>query len=233
MSVAVLVGIPASLRARIERHVGRRVEIRAIAMKQDGGFKLEVPPEHAARLLGAYTDSVESYEHVMVLLLPYTRIPDEVSTLANILVELKATVIRPTPNSGVSGDKSDWPARSPRLDSDFQNALLGAICRLLDRQFPIAVGEEGDKEIACELIRGLAAHSKMGPNNHSHEDDFWKSRGQTLGPGGRDRIVKLLMEAGILDRKKNQSMGGTGWVYWIADVQGAKTFCPDLEPYFA
>jgi hypothetical protein len=71
VGVAILVGIPTVLRARVEEHVGRRVAIRVIPMKKDGGFRLESPPAHSARLLSAYADAAASYTEVVVLLLPY------------------------------------------------------------------------------------------------------------------------------------------------------------------
>jgi hypothetical protein len=71
----------------------------------------------------------------------------------------------------------------------------------------------------------------MGPNNHSHAGDLWKASLVNLGRGGRAAIVNGWITDGILGRKKNESAGGNG-VYWIAEVELAKAFCPDLEPYF-
>lgn len=39
------------------------------------------------------------------------------------------------------------------------------------------------------------------------------------------------MTAGILGRKKNKSVGGTGWVYWIADVSAACAAYPELTKW--
>ncbi|OFV98862.1 MAG: hypothetical protein A3F68_00880 [Acidobacteria bacterium RIFCSPLOWO2_12_FULL_54_10] len=200
-------------------------------MKQDGGFLLESPPQHAATLLDQYAEAAPSYGDVVVLLLPYARIPAEVSGLADIQADLGARVFKPQPNSCIQGCVAKLPARSPRLDVKFREEMLRAILELIDREFPEPDADE-DRQIACDIIRGLAVHSKMGPQNHSHEDDLWKACQVNLKPGGREAIIRRLMVKGILDRKKNNSAGGTGWVYWIAEVKLAKAFCPDLAPYF-
>jgi hypothetical protein len=230
VSVAVLIGIPASLRARIERHLARRVELRVIPMKQDGGFRLESPPNHAARILEQYADGAGAYEDVTMIVLRYAHIPEEVSAMARVLAEVGANLIEPEPAS--TSGPCTWPARTPRLDKEFQDALCVAVCALLDQKFPVQVDEDHDRVVACEMIRALAVHSKMGENNHSHEDDLWRACGRNLGPGERERIVRWLMADGILSRKKNKSKGGTGWVYWIADVEKSSAICPDLAPYF-
>jgi len=225
--IAVLVGIPEAIRARVEQRFKGRVMICTIPIKRDGGFILEPPPSHAARLVEQYADSAPAYERVLVLLLPYARIPVEVAGVATALEELSATVIRPAP------DVPPWPPRPRQMDKPFQDHLQGAICMAIDAVFPdSSVKDFDDQDVACELLRGLASHSKMGPNNHSHENDLWKARGQHLGPGGREKIVQQLFGAGILGRKKNMSAGGTGWVYWIADTQKAEALCPALAPYF-
>ena len=82
-----------------------------------------------------------------------------------------------------------------------------------------------------ELLRGLVTHAKLGPNNHSSEDDLWKSRGQELAPGDRKRIIKNLLKEGILNRKRNDSLGGKGWVYWVGDVPKAYAVYPELDPW--
>ncbi len=233
MSVAIFVGIPHPLRPLVERHVGRRILVRVIPMKRDGGFKLESPPPHAATLLEVYADTQASYSDVLVVLLPYAQIPKEVTDSADILEQLGARVIRPTPGSANAHGPCKWPPRAPRLDKEFQDSLFDAIRNILDSEYPEEAEVDGDIDIACDMIRGLAVHSKMGPNNHSHEDDLWKGCGQNLPPGEKSRIVKWLTGEGILDCKKNKSMGGTGWVYWIADVEKAKTMFPGLIPYFA
>jgi hypothetical protein len=117
------------------------------------------------------------------------------------------------------------------MDSEFQNSLIEQICACLDDFAPEPEGEDEDDALKFEILRGLATHSKMGENNHSHEDDLWKQRGRGIGPRGRERIVKDLMGRGILDRKKNKSKGGTGWVYWIADVRVACAVYPELARY--
>ena len=88
-----------------------------------------------------------------------------------------------------------------------------------------------DAEVMFEMLRALATHHKMGENNHSHEDDLWRSCGRGLQPNEKNRIVRRLIADGILDRKKNDSRGGRGWVYWIADVNRARSRFPALERF--
>lgn len=84
----------------------------------------------------------------------------------------------------------------------------------------------------CELLRGLITHSKMGENNHSHEDDFWKSRGQGMTPKAKHALVMKMKTLRLIRRKKNKSIGGTGCVYWIDDVAEVRRLFPELEVLF-
>ena len=179
-------------------------------------------------MLDQYANAAPSFDQLLVVLLPYTSgpLPREVVDLAQTLAELDALVIRPQPGA------LPWPNRAPRMDQAFLTGLRIALCECIEAKFPAPLPDAANVEIACDLLRGLASHTKMGPNNHSHEDDMWKARGGQLGPGGRDHIVHWLLREGIIARKKNNSAGGTGWVYWIADVVKAERLCPKLAPYF-
>ncbi len=227
--VAVVIGLPDGVRARLEQQFRGRVIIRTISLKQDGGFQLKPPALVAVRLIEKFADEVSSsensYEHLLLVVLPYVSIPGAVSDTVLALANLGASVIEPK-----SGNLP-WPSRSRRLDQKFQTELLDALIQAIGQVFP-----EPDKagfldQVAFELLRGLATHSKMGPNNHSNEDDLWKSRGRRLGPGGREEVLKPLLTSGLLGRKQNDSIGGKGWVYWIADVAQAKNRYPALAPY--
>jgi hypothetical protein len=224
----VIVGLLAVVRPLVEKALGERATLKSILMKKDGGAVLEPPPKVAASTLERYVEELSTYANVTIVLLPYAKIPQEVRDSAKALEELGARVLRPTPNS------APWPARPPKFDQTFQQQLAKAIITIAEVAIP---GERtlssAEEDVAYELIRGLVSHRKMGENNHSSEDDLWKSRGNNLEPGARDRIEKSLLVAGILGRKKNKSIGGTGWVYWVADVPAARTRFPALEPYFA
>lgn len=224
---AIVVGIPESIRAPLERRLKGVVDVRVVTMKKDGGYQLALPPRQAADLIETFAQWIPTFSTAQLLLLPYAKLPSEVLSTAGLLEELGMTVVRPKANS------DSWPASPVRMDKTFQDLLLDTICNCIERNFPAAQGEEQDEMvIACEIIRGLVTHSKLGPNNHSHEDDMWKSRGNSLGPGGRDRITDWLLSRGILARKKNASAGGTGWVYWIADAPKAQKLFPTLAAYF-
>ena len=228
----IVVGVPQSLRPVIESRFRGRVLIRLIPLGQDGGFRLGPKPHATVALLETYSDEAlnltGSYNRLSVILLPYTSrpLPDEVLRMALILEEVGANILRP--QSGIL----PWPSRSPRMDTEFLSDLGAAICQSIEHAFPSPAVSDEDTEIACELLRGLVSHNKMGRNNHSHEDDMWKARGKELGPGDRDKIVQWLLRVEILARKKNNSAGGTGWVYWIGNVANARALCPNLEPYF-
>lgn len=224
--VAVVIGLPAGIRGLLEARFKGHVVVRTILLRQAGGFGLEPPPHVAASLLEKFADEASDYTRVLVIVLPYSSLPDHVAKSATLLGDLGATVLYPRPAS------EGWPARPPRLDKDFQDALLRAVERCIDARFPEPKSKDSDAEIAFQLLRGLASHSKMGPNNHSGEDDLWKSRGKDLGPGERRRIVGRLLDEGLLGRKKNDSAGGKGWVYWIGDVAKARKQFPGLAAYF-
>jgi len=227
-AVAILVGLPAPVRPMVECRVGSHVCIGSIPLRKDGGFKLEPPPRVAADMVVKFADEAPAYDSVLIVVLPYvsTPIPDEVLKTIDMLRELGAKTFK------VQSGSPPWPARVPKFDNSFQKDLATALAGLINSSFPEDPISELHSGIAMELLRGLASHSKMGPNNHSHEDDLWKSRGNELGPGERAEIVARLLREGVLDRKKNKSAGGTGWVYWIADVQMVRIKYPELGPYF-
>lgn len=232
IAVAIVVGLPPPVRQLLERNVAPHIVVRPIPLKQDGGFKLQPDPGTAAAMIERFADEAlvgdrPTYDRALIVLLPYIsgQLPEKVTECVESLESLGARVCRP--QSGTSL----WPPRSPRLDSRFQSELTRALATLVNTTFPEALLANEHREVCKELLRGLATHSKMGPNNHSHEDDLWKSRGQDLGPGEREVIVSRLVREGFLARKKNRSVGGTGWVYWIADVQLVRTQYPELEPY--
>jgi hypothetical protein len=226
--VAVVIGLPAGVRVRLEHQFSGRVTIRSIFLRQDGGFQLQPPPPQAVRLIEQFADEAsnqENYERLLVVVLPYARMPSLVSETVLALTGLGASKLEPVP-----GNKP-WPSRSPRLDQKFQTELLDAIVHVINEAFPESEDVNSDDTVALELLKGLASHSKLGPNNHSHEDDLWKSRGRHLGPGGKERILKALLKLGVIGRKQNDSAGGKGWVYWIADVAQAENRYPDLRDY--
>lgn len=224
---AIVVGIPEALRPLLEKHFKEHVDVRVLELKKDGGFKLKLPPRQAADLLEKFAQWVPDYANAQLLLLPYSRIPDELAVVAADLASRGMSVVEPRANT------PPWPANTGRMDQDFLRDLLNAICGSIESQIsPQFEANAEDMDVACEVVRGLVTHSKLGPNNHSHEDDMWKSRGKNLGPGGRARVVDFLLANGILDRKKNNSAGGTGWVYWIADAPEAERLFPTLTPYF-
>ena len=224
--VAIVVGLPLSVRSRLEQAFTGRLVVRIVLMKRDGGYFLEPPPRIARQLVERFSDDAAAYENVVLVLLPYVQIPPEVTEVADLLASLGTRVIRPSPNV------PPWPARPRVMDNKFQTGLLEALRGTLEDFLP-ADEIESDAQIIEDIIRGLVTHSKMGPNNHSHEDDLWKSRGKDLGPGDKDRILNGLLGDGILSRKQNTSAGGKGWVYWIADVPKARARCPALDPYFS
>jgi hypothetical protein len=227
--VAAVIGLPDGVRARLEQRFSGTVVVHTILLRQKGGFQLQYPPDVAARHLEHFADEASSqegsYQHLLIVALPYAEIPDAVKRTLSALEELGARVERPKPGN------APWPSRSPRLDEKFQTEVLDATAQVVEQAFPVPREADADEEVAFELLRGLASHSKMGPNNHSHEDDLWKARGKHLGPGGKGRIINHLLGSGLLDRKRNDSAGGKGWVYWIADVSGAKARFPGLAPY--
>ncbi len=177
-------------------------------------------------MLDRFVDGLAGFDHVIVILLPYTRIPPEVEMVVSALAELGASVVRPQPNN------PPWPARPKNFDHTFQAELCRAIVATVSPRFPRDTPLVAEEEtVAFDILRGLASHSKMGPNNHSSEDDLWKSRGQGLRSGERKRILKDLLACNILGCKPNRSMGGTGMVYWIKDVKAARSRFPGLAQH--
>ena len=224
--VAIVVGLPASVMKRVEARFRETVRIKALPLTQRGEFQLQHKAVVAAHMLEQFADMATSFEQATILVLPYHRAVDMVDENVALLEELGVRVFR-TPPGMLS-----WPTvhRKYGMDATFEQTLLERVSACIDACFPPEPTpvDEVD-EVKFELLRGLASHDKMGPNNHSHEDDLWKSRAQGWGSREREVIVKELMDAGLLNRKKNKSAGGKGWVYWIEDVQLACATYPKLS----
>lgn len=222
-AAVVVVGIPEPVLRAARGFIGRDVQLDGLVTDRRVGERLQLRPRAATQTLeqlaDKHVDEHGRYDALEVVVLPYVRLPDEVENVIAILEEAGATVVRVRSNEG------RFPA-SRKPDKGFQDELQGALQHLL-----APPDEQHVHDVACELLRGLASHSKMGENNHSSEDDLWKSRGRNLQPGEKTLLVAELMNDGILSRKKNDSMGGKGWVYWISDFARAKVRCPRLADY--
>lgn len=218
VKVVILVGAIEQVLLRVQGHFGPEPVIRSIPMMKNCHDLLK--PAVARSMLDQYAEEASTYEDVIVMMLPYCRVHREVRDSIDTLAELGARIIRM--KQGMDG----CPKLEGRMDATFQEALADVV---VDRLTPFCVDRAEESTVAFELLRGLVSHDKMGPNNHSHEDDLWKNRGSDLQPNQRRRIVRQLMNKGILGRKKNKSLGGTGWVYWIADAGRAFAEFPALE----
>lgn len=223
--VAIVVGLPANVVVRLQARFRDSVLIKSVLLSRKGGFGLETDPVVAAHMVEQFADLATTYEQAAVISLPYHATVGMVDESVAVLHGLGARVYTAPP------DDAPWPKVRSKfgMDAMFQDALVQRITACVDDCFPpepIPVDEID--EVKFELLRGLASHDKMGPNNHSHEDDLWKSRAQGWGSREREAIVRELMAAGLLDRKKNKSAGGKGWVYWIADVKLACATYPKL-----
>lgn len=222
--VAVLIGLPEAVRTRIQAKYTGIIDVRPIPLARAGGYRLDMPHPQAKELVERFAWNAGDLSQAVLILLPYHARAHLVEEAVNALEQAGCRIYRAPPDGG-------WPKHHGAMDNEFQNSLIQEICRCLDDFAPEPEGEDEDEVVKFEILRGLATHSKMGENNHSHEDDLWKQRGRGLGPRGRERIVKDLKDRGILGRKKNKSKGGTGWVYWIADVRAACDAYPGLEQY--
>lgn len=232
MVTAILVGVPdvGRLPRRIESHTGDRITIHCCPARVGRGCELDSAKQTLSILNGH--DHPVVGDKVVVLVLPYAFVPGAVQEKLSALAASGIIVKRPAPNSDDETGAFRWPSRPKSYDQTFQEALLGAICKFLDYHFPPNDTEADlDHRVAYRILKALVTHNKMGRNNHSHEDDLWKSAQDELQPADRKRILRNLLDKNILCRKKNASMGGTGWVYWIEDVQGARALCPGLAPY--
>jgi hypothetical protein len=224
--MVVIIGLPENIRGRIQAKFKGSIEIRLVPYARDGGHRLDREPLAAKHLIESYADEAIGFEHVVLVVLPYHRKVELVEEVLSVLAELGSKVCRQPLT------QPSW-AKVPKegMNNTFQQELLGQLCECIDHYFPEETGDEEIEEIKFEILRGLATHNKMGENNHSHEDDLWKARAQGMGPRGRERIIRDLMNLGILHRKKNSSAGGKGWVYWIDDVPKACQTYPDLNQY--
>ena len=228
VKIAILAGVIKPVFRRVVQRIEPGLVIRPIFMAKND-YKLVHPPDLATTILEQHADEAASYGNVTILVMPFFRRSKELQNSVKTLSELGAHVI--FMKQGTDG----CPTLKGRMDADFQQQLAAAIVDCIRRLCPAEMvrsnlfSDSTEYQTAFDLLRGLASHDKMGPNNHSHEDDMWKSRGVGLQPNTRHGIEKRLMAGGILARKKNKSRGGTGWVYWIADVKRTVSEFPSLR----
>lgn len=226
----VIVGLPQNLRSLVLAALGS-AELRFLLASgwASTAFRLVQDPADAVATLEGYAEEAPYDAHTLVMW-PQCSVPTEVNDVVLALADLGATVLRPTPGS------KGWPARAAPPGPTRDRQHVSALCAALDIQRTDQAGRGDDdlfmkeRDTVASIIRGLASHNKFGPNNHSSEDDLWSGRGANLRRGEKKKILHLLLtKKRILARKKNKSMGGTGWVYWIGDVDAAVAEFPELE----
>ena len=228
VKIVILLGVIEPVFRRVVQCIGSELTIRPIFMAKNG-YRLVQPPPLVATILEQHADEATTYADVAILLLPFFRTPRDLRDTVQALSELGARVIP------MKQGKDGCPKLHRRMDAEFQRELTTAIVNCIRRLWPANIVQSNlfsnptEHQVAFDLLRGLASHYKMGPNNHSHEDDMWKGCGIGLQPSARGGIEKRLMAEGILERKKNKSQGGTGWVYWIADVKRMVSEFPALR----
>ena len=120
-TVVVVVGLPVQLRSMLEAAFKTRVTVKAIPMKQVGGYALEAPPQFAANLINTFATSASSYESVAVVVLPYVRIPSEVAGALEGLRAHNSRVRYPSPGT------PPWPPRPKAMDGGFFQKLIAAL----------------------------------------------------------------------------------------------------------
>lgn len=225
--IVVLIGLPYQIHTLIEAEFRERVRLHVIRMGRDGGYRLEPPPEVAAQRLEQLAGEAPVYDQLALILLPYAQIPAQVLAKVTEFKKSGAIISEPKPND------APWPSRPKRMDKIFLDQLCVAVRTEVARYVPPEEPPADDeRQVMLHLLKGLVTNKKMGRNNHSSEDDFWKSRGQNLPSGKQKRIERYLLREKLIARKKNASMGGTGWVYWINDVAKVRSLFPELEPWF-
>jgi hypothetical protein len=231
-SSVIVVGLLPSLRARLESEFLSTVEIRALLAARDGGLRLEFPPLQSCGVLDQCFQDSPAPAAMLIIVLPYPEIDRDVLGTVEILEELGVPVLRPSPNA------DGWPSRPKAFDKAFQDTLLHRLVDAIRSAFELTAppppepsASDYEEALIEDLLRGLISHHKMGRNNHSHEDDFWKDRGREMRSGDKHKLVMRMMSDGLVDRKKNDSAGGRGWVYWVADVGRVRERFVSLRVY--
>jgi hypothetical protein len=229
--VHIVVGLSRALRALLMSRLAAPSRLHCLySVHGSQGVGLEFDGLHGEQALEAFADLAPCYELVTVLLLPYCHLPERVQRAAQTLRELGANILEPQSGEGL------WPSYEAR-GAEFDQALVNAICVTLGGRREAAASVQApeprleirERATLLSILRGLVSHTKLGPNNHSHEDDLWKSRGAHLKAGEKKGLLSYLLRRKIVARKHNKSIGGTGWVYWVDDVVVAVSEFPELE----
>lgn len=143
MERVFMIGLPTHVRLRAEAAAGlRELELLSVpaGVGKAGTFKL-LPHEDAAvyRLRDYVAGEGHDYTACLIHVVPYAPLPQDVEEELEILAELGASVLRPTPG------EAGWPSKSSarRRDQAFWDALYAAVVAALpgdalQRQAPSA-----------------------------------------------------------------------------------------------
>lgn len=127
MTRVFMIGLPATVRLRVEAEAVRRdLEVSNIAagVGNAGTFKLLPHANQAIYRLQEYVKGeADNYEGCFILVLPYAPLPTDLIEELAVLREFDARVISPTPG------ESRWPSKSSarRRDQAFWDTLYEAI----------------------------------------------------------------------------------------------------------
>jgi hypothetical protein len=152
MTRVFMIGLPELVRLRVEAEAGRRdLEVSNIAagVGNAGTFKLLPHANQAIYRLQEYVkDEADNYEGCFVLVLPYAQLPNDLIDELEVLKELDARVISPTPG------ESRWPSRSSARQRD--QAFWDALYKAIIAELP---GEALQLQAPSDYFQSLAANN--------------------------------------------------------------------------
>jgi hypothetical protein len=216
-SFDIFVGVPEPVGRRIIHHFRGRGVVRVVQL---GG--------PAAVHLRRFIDEAK-YSGVTARLwiTPYEPLSAE---MARALAEARScgfAVVELAPST------PGLPATSRKLqwNKTNQDALERVLIQVANEA---GAGEEADaasseRDPTARMLKLLHSHNKLGQNNHSAESELFK--GENMSSSEKRQIIRDLEVQGILASKPNKSRGGTGNVYWIADLALATTEYPEFGEY--
>lgn len=235
--VAVVLGVPESFRHRLEKHLGERIRLCLAPPRrlEHASWVLKTPTDEVVRWITTAEQTIAAPENLLLLIPTYLRLPPEIAAEAQ---RVRARGTRIVQGTAADGAGMPWPrlAKGGVMNQQFLDELYAAVVAHIAAWEPTpdgAVNTTGrTQDIIFGVLCGLISHHKMGQNNHSHEDDVLRGMGNTLSSGRRKKILQKLVRERLLGCKPNSSAGGTGDVYWLADVPAAVARHPELAARF-
>lgn len=232
-SHVLLVGITETADRRVKKSTGDAIRVMSLfAERCYGSLKIEGGDgAKQARQLKQVLPKGLRTSQLLVVVLPFASVERELKSEIDSLGRNGAQV------EVLAKGANGLPTSVRTVDQKVHDAIAAAVLAVLRQRGGMLVGKSStpslpSRTIKLKVLRGLAAHRKWGPYNHSSEDDFW-SGCRHVGSADRDAVVKDLLDASLIGTKVNDGDNGKGQRFFLRPENKGLLIeqFPELKPY--